>query len=106
MLLVSRRTRCPLQSLNARKSVFPSSLYLLSTPLIPQQTLKFYNANLADLTHALQNGTVVATFPSVSALLRYSRKEGKICGKADVKKDKVLKAMLRELFGGGRKGRK
>ena len=66
--------------------------------------LKSYNTNLSDLSSALHNGTVAQTFPSVAALARYTKYEGKIMSKMVAKKDPLLKVMLRELSRGG-KGR-
>ena len=42
------------------------------------------------------------TFPSIAALARYSKCEGKIMSKTVAKKDPLLKAMLRGLFRRGK----
>lgn len=68
--------------------------------------LKGYNANLADLAEAMNNkDVVVQTFSSIRQLARYSKDNNKVVSKVDIKKNKVLKKMLRELFHKGRKER-
>lgn len=63
------------------------------------QTLRHYNVNLYDVKAALRKGTVARTFSSTAALAHYSKREGKLMPKAEVKTDPLLKGMLRDLFG-------
>jgi hypothetical protein len=97
-LMPSSITRCKKVGLppHSHLSTKTNLIHFLST-----QTLRSYNANLCDLCTALNTGTVAQTFPSVAALARYSKREDKIASKAAVKKNPLLKMMLRKLFRGG-----
>lgn len=97
-LMPSSITRCKKVGLppHSHLSTKTNLIHFLST-----QTLRSYNANLSDLCTALNTGTVAQTFPSVAALARYSKREGKIAIKAAAKENPLLKMMLRKLFRGG-----
>lgn len=60
--------------------------------------LNRYNVNIYDLAEAMETNTVARRFSSVGQLKCYSLEHNKIKARADVKKDKLLKKMLREFF--------
>ncbi|KAF1988577.1 hypothetical protein K402DRAFT_391804 [Aulographum hederae CBS 113979] len=65
-----------------------------------KNALKKKNVNLCDLSEALKNGTVAKSFPSLNQLRKYSKDQHKMVRKSEVKGDRLLKGMLRELFTG------
>jgi len=52
------------------------------------------------VSEALANGTVAKQFPFLRQLRKYTIEEGRSMPKRKAKQNKLLKAMLRELFTG------